>query len=323
MSEKADFMLDRSNPSSDPLSDILSLLKPRNIACGAVEAGEGCLSFPAGAGIKCHAITEGEAWIAVDGQTDAVHLIAGDALILPPGHKYRLASDLNLPSTDYRTVLDGRSPGRFLRWNGGGRVTILSAAFSVDERHAGVLLDILPSVVILHGDIGKAPLEPLLQQMMQEISNPRAGSRLIVEHLATTLLAQALRAYLTQPGKYQVGWLHALEDRKIGAAISAMHANLSRRWTVQSLAEVAVMSRTNFAVRFKRTVGCSPMDYLTRIRVHIAGERLISTDDSLSIVAQSVGYASESAFSHAFRRHFGCSPRHFAKSPTASKNESP
>ncbi len=73
------------------------------------------------------------------------------------------------------------------------------------------------------------------------------------------------------------------------------------------------MSRSIFALRFKETVGATPMEYLTRWRMLLAGDRLKSSDDSISEVASSLGYESESAFGKAFRRVMGCSPRQYSR----------
>lgn len=73
------------------------------------------------------------------------------------------------------------------------------------------------------------------------------------------------------------------------------------------------MSRTTFAVTFKERVGKSPMAYLIQWRMLLAGEKLTTARDSIAIIAQSLGYASESAFSTAFKRVMGCSPRQYGR----------
>jgi AraC-like DNA-binding protein len=44
----------------------------------------------------------------------------------------------------------------------------------------------------------------------------------------------------------------------------------------------------------------------------LAGDRLKNSDDSISVIASSLGYESESAFGKAFRRVMGCSPRQYS-----------
>ena len=78
------------------------------------------------------------------------------------------------------------------------------------------------------------------------------------------------------------------------------------------------MSRTAFAVKFKQTVGQSPLDYLLRWRMRRAADRLIHFDDSVATLAQSLGYGSESAFSTAFKRIMGSSPRQYSRERLAT-----
>lgn len=108
-----------------------------------------------------------------------------------------------------------------------------------------------------------------------------------------------------------LGGLFALADKQMAAAINAMHDDPAHRWTLQSLAERAGMSRTTFTLKFKETVGASPMDYLTRWRMLLAGDRLANFSDPIAAIARSLGYESESAFSTAFKRVMGCSPRQY------------
>jgi AraC-like DNA-binding protein len=85
-----------------------------------------------------------------------------------------------------------------------------------------------------------------------------------------------------------------------------MHDDPAHRWTVQELAERALMSRSSFALKFKATVGASPVDYLTRWRMLLTGDRLAHSSDPISAIGLSLGYESESGFSTAFKRVMGC-----------------
>jgi AraC-like DNA-binding protein len=73
------------------------------------------------------------------------------------------------------------------------------------------------------------------------------------------------------------------------------------------------MSRTVFAQKFKKRVGMTSMEYLTRWRMLLAGDRLKSSDDSVSAISLALGYETESAFGRAFRRFWGCSPREYRR----------
>src|SRR5208282_517328 len=89
----------------DPLSDVLSLLKPRSYSSGGFDAGgKWSIQFPRHEGIKCYAVVSGECWLCVEGAADAVRLKAGDGFLLPSGQPFRLASDRTLTPTDAITV---------------------------------------------------------------------------------------------------------------------------------------------------------------------------------------------------------------------------
>ena len=96
-------------------------------------------------------------------------------------------------------------------------------------------------------------------------------------------------------------------------AIDSMHDDPAHPWTLQELAERVGMSRSSFAQKFKETVGESPIGYLTRWRMLLAGDRLANSNDPISVISLSLGYESESAFSTAFKRVMGCSPRQYSR----------
>ena len=110
-----------------------------------------------------------------------------------------------------------------------------------------------------------------------------------------------------------MGLLYALADPQLGRAIEAMHADPSRRWTLAELANLAGLSRSIFAQRFRARVGETPMGYLTRWRMTLARDRLQNGRVSLGTIANALGYGSENSFNTAFRRETGCSPRRYAR----------
>jgi len=125
------------------------------------------------------------------------------------------------------------------------------------------------------------------------------------------MLVLALRLHMEDPSEVRRGWLAALADKQMSVVIAHMHENPGRPWTVLSLAESAGMSRAAFARRFRDVVGTGPLEYLTRWRMLLAAEQMEDSTEMLLVVAQSLGYGSESAFGKAFRRVMGCSPRKY------------
>jgi len=298
----------------DPLSDVLALLKPRSYASGGIDAGGNfAMKFGTHLGIKCYAVVAGQGWLAVDGVPDPVELKSGDCFVLPRGLPFRLATDLSLPAVDAYSLFAPVRDGRINTVNGGGRFLIVGGHFTLSGNRASVLLGALAPIVHLRKESDRAALRWAIERMMQELRERQPGGFLIAQQLAYTMLIQALRLHLAEGLQGGVGWLFALADKQMSAAINAMHEEPARRWMLQELAERVGMSRSTFAQRFKETVGESPMEYLTRWRMLLAAERFESTRDSIGVISLALGYESESAFSTAFKRVMGCSPRQYGR----------
>lgn len=300
----------------DPLSDVLSLLKPRSYMSKGFEAGGAwSVQFPAHyQSIKCNAIITGECWLAVDSVPGAVHLKAGDCFVLPSGRPFRLASDLSIQPVDAGLIFQQAQDGGTVSCNGGHDFFLTGSRFAVSGSNATTLLAMLPPVVHISKESDKESLRWAVERMMQELRDPRPGGLLIAQHMAHMMLVQALRMHVDNAAKDEnSGWFAALADRQLSRALNAMHENPAQRWTVQTLAERAGMSRSVFSQKFKLAVGSAPLEYLTRWRMLLAGDRLANSKEPVSAVALSLGYESESAFSTAFKRTLGCSPRQYSQ----------
>jgi AraC-like DNA-binding protein len=298
----------------DPLSDVLSLLKPRNSMVRGFDLGAPwSIRFPAHEGVKCYAVVSGQGWLAMEGVANPVRVEAGDCLLLPRGRPFRLASDLDLTPVDAEAFVSSERDGAVATLNGGGDCFGVGGWFDFAGPHASILLGALPPVVHIRKDTDRAVLRWSLERMMQELREPQPGGALVTQHLAHMVLIQALRLHLAEGPSGGVGWLFALSDPQMSAAINAMHQDPARRWTLQTLAARAGMSRSSFAQKFKQAAGVSPMDYLTRWRMLLAGDRLEHSSASVSAIALSLGYESESAFSTAFKRVMDTSPRKYGR----------
>jgi AraC-like DNA-binding protein len=251
----------------------------------------------------------------VDGVPDPVRLDAGDCFLLPNGRPFRLASDLALTPQDAFALFSAKHDG-IATINGGGDFFGVGGFFTLTGNHAEILLGGLPPIVHLREESDKSTMRWSMELMLREQREQRPGCSLIAQHLAQMMLVQALRLYLAEVPSGGVGWLFALADRQLGAAMSAMHEDPAHPWTLRELAEHVGLSRSTFALKFKAVVGQSPMGYLTRWRMLLAGDRLTNSGDPISAVALSLGYESESAFSTAFKRVMGCSPRQYSRGRT-------
>ena len=298
----------------DPLSDVLSLLKPQSyLTAGLDVGGRWAIRFNGRLGtIKCYAVTDGSCWLKVDGVADPIRLGPGDCFILPNGRSFTLASDLALAPASAGDVLGSARHGAVVVHGGGGDAMLVGNRFEVDGRKAQALLGALAPVVHLQAAEDQATLRWSIERMMAEVREDRPGMSLVAHHLAHLMLLQALRLHLSQETGGQVGWFYALADPQVSVAMAALHADPARRWTLGELASRAAMSRSVFARRFRERVGETPIAYLTRWRMMLAAERLAEGRLALAEAARSLGYGSENAFNTAFKRVMGCPPRRYA-----------
>lgn len=312
MLENPDYIIQSPKESIvDPLSDVLSLMKPRSYLSAGVDAGgDWCIQFPDQQQcLKTGAVVVGQCWLWVEGVPDAVKLETGDCFLLPHGRPFRLGSDLALSPVAATDVFSGSRNGGITSHQGGGDCFVVSSRFAVEGDESGLLQGILPPLVHIRQSADRGALRWSIEAMMRELREEQPGSLLVIGHLAHMILVQALRAHLSESPKSGVGWFSALADKQVGAAIRAIHAKPAHRWTLRELADCADVSRSTFALKFKETVGTTPIQYLTRWRMLLASDRLSNSKDSIATVAFSLGYESESAFSTAFKRVMGSSPR--------------
>lgn len=144
------------------------------------------------------------------------------------------------------------------------------------------------------------------------------GHQEIVTRLSETILIHILRTYLTADDKHKPAAIACLTDKRLGKALQAMHQDPGFDWSLERLAEVASMSRSAFAERFREHFTVTPMRYLADWRMQKA--RLLLSDQQLNVseVANAVGYASDAAFSGVFKKQFGIAPGAYRKQVLAA-----
>jgi AraC-like DNA-binding protein len=297
----------------DVLTDVLETLRARGACYARLEAKSPFgVALPSSSNAAFHLVLEGTCVLRMEGQPD-IELAGGDLVAIPHGLPHALVDH---PSTAPQRLSEllgqCRRPGpASLEIGGRGALTTLVCGKIEFEEPAGhPLLAALPTVIHLRGGSSSLVewLAPTLGFIASEAGSTRPGAQTVVSRLADVLFIQIVRGHLASAPPETSGWLGALSDPQIGAALGLIHENPASGWTVQSLAESAGMSRSAFATRFNRLVGEPPLHYLTRWRMQKAQRLLRDGRSSLGDVAASVGYDSEAAFSKAFKRAVGAAP---------------
>lgn len=303
----------------DALSDVISLLRPHDcVAAGLDAGGDWSIRFDRHAGLKCNAVLKGSCWLSVEGEAQSIHLDAGECVILPKGLPFQLSASSARIAQDAEEIYAPVPHGGTAVYGGGGEFFMTGSRFLLSGPAAALLLRSLPAAIVIRQGPQQGAVQWSLNRIAEELRDPRPGGALSIAHLSHFVFVQAMRCHLEAAPSQVGGWLSAIADPRLSRAIVAMHGDVAHPWTVDSLASEAGMSRTAFAVRFRAITSQSPIGYLTQYRMLIAAERMRTTDATMAQVAESVGYASESAFCTAFKRTMGVPPRQFAREVDAT-----
>src|SRR5262245_697665 len=260
-----------------------------------------------------HAVERGRCVLRLRGMRQPVHLEAGDLVMVPHDRGHVLSEPEVVSPRAMIAVeeLDSKASCRYLCNSGRGAETrLICGAFRFERDHVHPLLSLLPPLIHLESADGQMPkwLEATVRLLAAETRAPRAGTETIVTRLTDVIFVQLLRAWAERLPVGKGGWLGALRDPQIGAALGLIHRETHRPWTVATLAKAVGSSRSPFAARFRELVGEPPLIYLTRWRMQSAAGLLDEGRLTVAEIAERVGYESLPAFSKAFKRRTGRSP---------------
>jgi AraC-like DNA-binding protein len=301
-------------PPADPLGEALHFLRMNGaFYCRSELTAPWGLTLPPMPGyLWFHVVTSGRLWLE-NGEDDARWLQLGDLALVPHGEGHVLRSEPGAPAPGIleldREIVSDRY--EILRHGeGGAPTTLVCGAVRFDHPAAGNLIEILPSTIQI--EASRSPrlewMQSMLRLMAAEAGELRPGGEAVISRLGDILVIQAIRAWMESDPAAQSGWLGALQDPQIGRAISLIHRDPARNWTVASLADELAMSRSAFAARFTELVGEPVMSYVARWRMHVAVAALKEEGATVGELADRLGYRSEAAFSRAFKRVIGVAP---------------
>lgn len=300
---------------ADPVGESLHYLRMSGAFYGSSEltAPWGLWLPPMHGCIWFHVVTSGRCTLDVEGREPRV-LEPGDFALVPHGEGHRLWSEPGVPTPNVTELPQDYVSDRYsiLRHGGGGaRVSLVCGAVRCDHPAARDLIALLPRTIHVEASSSSPHMEWMqssLRFMAAEARALRPGGETVITRLSDVLVIQAIRSWIEHDPAARTGWLGALQDPQIGRALTLVHRDPARDWTVASLAAELSMSRSAFAARFTQLVGEPAMQYVTRWRMHVAVDRLQEDGVTVNQLAGSLGYRSEAAFSRAFKRIVGVPP---------------
>jgi AraC-like DNA-binding protein len=277
--------------------------------------------------VACHLVTQGTCWLRTPG-AEPLRLGTGDFALLPDGAGHALSSDRQASRVLDDDVIGERPEGAGPEIDIGGtgpRTHWLCAGYRSTGALPAPLLALLPPVlhVPARESAVRGDVTDTLRMLAREATADRPGSQIIIDRLVDILVVHALREWLLSGSA--ATWPAALHDLAVATAVTALHRELHRQWTLDELAARCGLSRATLTRRFTLLIGEPPLSYLRHKRMELAARRLRESDETLTAIADRVGYASEFAFSRAFSRTFGVAPGRYraANRPTGPRTRMP
>jgi AraC-like DNA-binding protein len=321
MLESPHYLRESARVSADPFSDILKFTNAESLVTGGFSAGGAwAIRFPAPDKIKFFAVVKGSCWVSIEGEAEPIHFETGDVGLLTAKRSFVLASDPCVAPVDAMDLFSGA--GRSTAQLGGGEdFTQIGGHVLLDPASGRLLADVLPPWIQVPAASPQATtFRWLLDRLVEERAAELPGAQLASAQLAQLLFIQILRAHLKTCSPMPAGWLRALADPRIAPALRLMHGDPGRSWHLDELGKACAMSRTTFAFHFRRVAGIAPLTYLTEWRMRLAERALREEATAVAVIARSLGYTSESAFSNAFKRVTGHSPKAYRNAAQASRS---
>ena len=316
---------------ADPLSDVLETVRLNGALFFRVEASRPwCIDVPeasafqelilpaSAAIISYHVVVEGTGWVVM-AEAEPVRFDPGDVLIFAHGDAYSLKSEPDAPPeySEEETVAffgemaAGRLPFDVVEGGGAPPLTRYVCGYlGCDAGPFSPLLAALPRFLRVPRRTTRDPdlLDRLLEPALARPDLGDPGSANVRLRLCELVFVEALRSSLGSLPDSAGGWLAGLRDPTVGRALTLLHAEPARMWTLADLARAVGTSRAVLASRFAERVGVPPMQYLASWRMQCAAHRLRQPGARVAYVAHAVGYESEAAFCRAFKKATGLPP---------------
>lgn len=334
----------RSGPLSDPLSDLLRAVRVRAavfyyLSCRDTWSAEAPPAAEIAQAVlpgcehvsEFHMIAKGGGWAVVAGEPP-LRLRTGDVVMFPHGDSHVLSSapgirPIRRSAEWVFASRDAPRPIPVAYHDGvvqpGARLPLEQASMiavcgflGCDLQPFNPLLGALPRMLHLPAAQAAHWLPHVLDQAVDESRRARPGANAVLERMAEMMFVDAARRHLATLPEDATGWLAALRDRFVGKALCLLHARVDHAWSVDELAREVGLSRSALHQRFTRLLGQGPAQYLAAWRMQLGASMLRDSARPVCGIAQEVGYASEAAFSRAFKRRLGMPPAAWRRSRT-------
>ena len=265
-----------------------------------------------------HVVTHGEFWFEVPKLKIKGLAEQGDILILFNGMEHTMTSG---PKVKTELAVDFRSKAHLtssqvLEYGDQSKLkaNVVCGHFCFNRWPDHPFLNSMPDIIhIKNMENSHSPwLSMLLNIVEHEAKSSQSGSTTLIKKLTEIIFIQALRIQMRKSTKKE-SFFKLIENPQISKTLAAIHNSLEQKWSLEDLAEIAGMSRTNYSVKFKELSGMTPLDYLTYCRLDKAKQLLTETSQSVPEVSEAIGYPAHEHFQKLFKKKIGKTPSAYRK----------
>jgi AraC-like DNA-binding protein len=271
--------------------------------------------------IEYHLMAKGSGWVGIVGERP-VRIDAGDIVMFPHGDPHVMSSAPGMRAEPmdvdwvYATRNDPKPIGIYrgvaLGPDGApvedATSNVVCGFLGCDLRPFNPLIATLPRMLHIRANASREWITRTILQAVNESESRRPGSEAVLQRMSEMMFVDAIRHHLDSLPDGADGWLAGLRDRFVGRALTLLHAEPGRDWTIEGLAEAVGLSRSALHERFVALIGQPPIQYLTQWRMQLGAKLLRETHATVASIALDVGYDSEAAFTRAFKRSVGEPP---------------
>jgi transcriptional regulator GlxA family with amidase domain len=149
-------------------------------------------------------------------------------------------------------------------------------------------------------------INALFDRLQQELYGVMPGRQFIALALLMELLTELARLFSPEQDSFPQLWL-------IGDAMAYMQKNYSKPITMEQVSKASGISRRNLFRYFKTRINCTPLEYLTRLRLQKVLELMSQSDLTLGEIAMRCGFCDSNYLSKQFSAAYGIPPGRFRK----------
>lgn len=267
------------------------------------------LTLPGPPCAMLHFVVEGNGWlIGPDGVK--IQIAPGWLIVIPEGAPHSLDTQ---ERSEHELKIECTPAGppvhHIVAGQGPVEMTVGCGTLNVRYGEAIGLFDHLAELLAV--DLSAIPgVTAMFEALIDEQSHEGPGAPVLQGAIMTQLLVYMFRTLAVQ-SRISLAWLRALDDPRLARVIDRIMEDPFASHTVESLADLAHMSRSAFAKHFQVAFSNSPMNLVNHVRLERAAHMLNSSNIPVEQIGRKCGFSSRSHFSQAFKKHMGLSPAEF------------